>query len=337
MPQDAPPPEASQPLLEIVRDLPLEVHVAAMIGLGAGLALWLVGRRLIKVVFVLLGIAIGGALGFVIAPLTGYETFEGIDVTHIGLGAGAVAGIIAASFLFRFTIAVSTSAVMAVAGLLGASVYLAAVDAGEPPGELPASELALDGVPFEDETAVPGAQPDEGLPSRPFGFDPDEPPAEQEAEDSPGDSGQRGEDVGEIVDTAGERVREFMIRLGDEARELWASQPAYDRSVMTLAALVSAALGAMIGLVVPTGASAVITSLAGAAIWIPCGLWLANKFDLPGVEHVQGISPKNWLIIWGIIALVGATAQWSGFSTRRFGRRRRRDDGEDDEDEDDDV
>lgn len=337
MPQDAPPPEASQPMLEIVRDLPLEVHVAAMIGLGAGLALWLVGRRLLKVVFVLLGIAQGGALGFVIAPLTGYETFEGIDVTHIGLGAGAVAGIIAASFLFRFTIAVSTSAVMAVAGLLGASVYLAAVEAAAPPSELPTSELALEGVPFEDETP-PAELPLNEEPSRPFGFIPEEQPAESGVgEEGPLESGQQGEHVGEIVDTARERVREFMIRLGNEARELWASQPTYDRSVMTLAALASAALGAMIGLVVPTWASAVVTSLAGAAIWIPCGLWLANTFDLPGVEHVQGISPKNWLIVWGVVALVGATAQWSGFSTRKFGKGRRRTDDDYDDDEDDDV
>jgi len=332
--QDAPS-ENAQPLLDIVRDLPLEVHVAAMIGLGAGLALWLVGRRLIKVVFILLGIAMGGALGFVIASLTGYETFEGFQATHIGLLCGAIGGVIAASFLFRFTIAISTSAVLGVAGLLGASVYLAAVDAGpEPPAEIPTSELALDGVPF-DEAEQPIDQPTDSRTPPTF----DDPPSEptQSVEPISGEATAANEDVGEIVDTAADRVREFIARLADEARAAWEAQPAYDKGVMTIAAFAGAALGAMIGLVVPSGASAVVTSLAGAAIWIPCALWLGNKFHFPGVEHAHGISPKHWLIIWGVAALIGATAQWSGLSTKRLARSGRRRSNDEDEDEDDDV
>ena len=335
--QDAPS-ENAQPLLEIVRDLPLEVHVAAMIGLGAGLALWLVGRRLIKVVFILLGIAVGGALGFVIASLTGFETFEGFQATHIGLLCGAIGGIIAASFLFRFTIAISTSAVLGVAGLLGASVYLAAVQTGsEPAVELPASELALDGVPFDEEAERPAAQPpDAQQPTQPFGYPPPDPELVGD-ESSFDEVTPANEDVGEIVDTAAGRVREFIARLADEARAAWEAQPAYDKGVMTIAAFAGAALGAMIGLVVPSGASAVVTSLAGAAIWIPCALWLGNKFHFPGVEHAHGISPKHWLIIWGVAALIGATAQWSGLSTKRLARTARRRNKDDDEDEDDDV
>ncbi|MCH7792035.1 MAG: hypothetical protein IID31_07135, partial [Planctomycetes bacterium] len=104
--------------------------------------------------------------------------------------------------------------------------------------------------------------------------------------------------------------------------------PVRDRSVISAAGFVGAILGGMLGLVMPKRASALFTALFGAAIWMPCLVYLLTAFDMP-IGFLTALSARAWLIAWAVVSFVGASSQWSGIGTRRFRRSSERDDDDD--------
>src|SRR5512140_1812676 len=106
-----------------VRSLPWVAHAVVGAGLAAGIVMWLCGGRLLKPVFALLGGLMGGSIGFVLmASVT--ESIAGIPSPYLGLGVGAVLGLIAGIALFRFAVAISTGLAFGIAGLLVSATYL---------------------------------------------------------------------------------------------------------------------------------------------------------------------------------------------------------------------
>ncbi len=310
----------AQQFLESLQGLPIGVHAAALIGLVAGLCLWIAGRRIVKPVFLLLGLAIAAAIGFFAAPLFGVDTIMGYPSPYIGLGIGALVGLAVSAFLFRFTMAIATGASVAVASCLGAAVYLNAnpttVEIENAIGEragIALNDLALNQVPNLN-SDDPETQPHR------FG---EHPESEQESTDSGGETG----NVAHVARTAAFRVRDFMGHLGSELGLIWDQLPIRDRSVISSAGLVGAFFGALLGLVMPKRASALSTALFGAAIWMPCLFWLLTAVNAP-VGFFGSLSAKTWLITWAVISLVGASFQWSGLATRKLSES-----GDDDDDE----
>ena len=316
--QTGPSIESAEQLLGSLQSLPIGMHAPAFIGLAAGLALWLAGRRIIKPVFLVLGVALAGTLGFFLAPAFGHDAFFGYPSPFVGLGVGALVGLVGSAVLFRFTMAIASGASVAIAACLGAAIYLNANPTPDRAIDIPAehaalspAELALPNVPVRTEPDQPTESPIEAVL--------DQPPAPEDSDDG----------VIEVARTTAKVVRNFVGLLGAELGLIWSQLPVRDRSVISAAGFVGAILGGMLGLAMPKRASALFTALFGAAIWIPCLVYLLTAFDMP-IGFLTALSARAWLIAWAVISLVGASSQWSGLATRRL-RKTKDDDDDDDE------
>ena len=91
-----------------VQTLPWIAHAVIGVCLAGGAVLWLAGRRVIKPVFALLGAALGGAVGFLMLP-EATPSIAGIPSPYIGLGGGAIIGLMGGIALLRFAISSSTA------------------------------------------------------------------------------------------------------------------------------------------------------------------------------------------------------------------------------------
>jgi hypothetical protein len=117
-------PDTAHGVLEALQALPIGMHVTIGVGLIAGLMLWLFGRRVIRPVFVVVGMAAGAGIGLLLTPTLGLPAIGPLAPPYVGLAAGSVVGLIAAAILFRMTMAVAAAAVLAIAGVLSAGIYL---------------------------------------------------------------------------------------------------------------------------------------------------------------------------------------------------------------------
>ena len=124
------------------------------------------------------------------------------------------------------------------------------------------------------------------------------------------------EDVGDVkvpanLQPAADRISAAWTTATDEVRTQWAALPRPHQAVVGLAAIVGLAGGVVLGLAMPTWAAGAVTSLFGAAIWIPCLVWLSNAFGAPWRGQFDR-TPAAWLAIWAVVAFIGMLAQWSG-------------------------
>lgn len=312
--------EASQGALDALSALPIGAHLTVVVAILVGLALWLFGRKLAKPAFFLVGGLLGACAGFLLLPAFGTPDIGGVPSPYLGLGVGAAAGLIVAGFVFRFTMALASAAVVGIASLLISSIYVTAnppdpgnteqVDTpalasiAEP---LTLYQLRLPGVPTiqhdrgraipvslrqpepgpagadpRDEALLPGDEPDESA------ADPDAPP--------------------ETLGDAAQRVRDFLEVLSSEIRLIWNSQPEEGRIIVLGSTVIGAALGFILGLAAPNRAAIVITSMAGAAIWLPSAVALAHAMEMPFREALVW-GPRAWLIAWGVTSAVGVASQ----------------------------
>jgi len=133
-------------LTEALQNLPWLVQVPVALALVGGLILWLAGRRLIRPVTILVGLALGGLLGFLIAP----AMMPGIGISpYLGMLAGAATGLTTALLLYQVTTAVTFGSAIgagcgiAAAAVLGTALTLPAsaqTDQPDNPGQLGGGE-----------------------------------------------------------------------------------------------------------------------------------------------------------------------------------------------------
>ena len=137
--------EAFDRLLATLNSLPIGMHGGALLALIAGISLWLFGARILKPMFALLGMATGSLVGAIALPLLGIMQVGSFPSVYVGLGAGAIGGLVIACLLFRFALIVASGVVFTAAGVLGAAAYLNVQTPGmiDPPARLllaPSSE-----------------------------------------------------------------------------------------------------------------------------------------------------------------------------------------------------
>src|SRR4051812_43116232 len=100
-------------VISTLQALPIGAHGLAAAGLVAGLVLWLIGRKVIKPIFAVLGAIGGGSVGFFVGPAVAAGDVGGISTPYLGMGIGAAIGVSVAIVLFRVAMAVSTGVVLA--------------------------------------------------------------------------------------------------------------------------------------------------------------------------------------------------------------------------------
>ena len=77
--------------------------------------------------------------------------------------------------------------------------------------------------------------------------------------------------------------------------------------------------GLLIGVAMPKKSSALVTSLAGSALWLSAGVALLRS----GVEEPPEMlnqPPLVWAVLWGVVAVAGMAVQF-GLLKRKDGKK----------------
>ncbi|MEQ8769366.1 MAG: hypothetical protein RIB60_02535 [Phycisphaerales bacterium] len=317
--------------------LPEGGAVALVAWFVAGVVLWLLGGRVLKPAFLLIGAAAGGFTGVVLLPLTGLPeiTIGGMALGPglIGLVIGAIIGALVAVGMFRVVITLSAGFVFAIAGTMIGLVYLqhAPSDSGDVTvGEVVEGAAAESGDQLRDSTnsmrdEAAGAIRDlaEGLAG--------------DAAESGADDATRGllsdedsDKIKEHVRNAAEQSRAFLGFVRDSARAEWDERTPRERVVILGSAMAGMLVGLIGGVVFPRRATALITALLGAAIGLGAGVALLRSLAGLGPDALA-FSPQTWAIVWVGTAVIGVSLQL-GVIGRKGGFGPSDDDDDDDDD-----
>lgn len=273
-------PNIQQPIQEVVRQglesLPFSTHSVVVAAMLAGVVMWLAGRHVLRMAFVLLGMAGGALAAHLLLPLisTGIPVAAAIV---IGAAFGGVVSFVA----FRFAIAMWFAMIGAA---LGAGVCIVIVGISMPkPAEEPLSleEMFLSGVPIEGEALTDEI---EGV----------GPPAPDELSPS--------------EERAMERVRAFAGHLGDEASRMWRGIPGEDRLKLVSSTLLGLGLGGVLGFFAPKRSAAILTATIGSAVVMASALWLASAVAIDAPR----LPIPVYVLVWIVLSAVGMKVQFMG-------------------------
>lgn len=300
-------------------DLPWAAYLIPLGVLVAGLVLWAAGRKVLKPITVAVFGLVGATIGYVIiGPMPAAANLAPLWVWTLGLTA---VGLIVGSLLFRFAMGLGLGLTLACVGVL-----VAAIVPG-PPENLPPKDpvaaalstnthaidrLRAEGLALRDRLrarlneaqlalAAPGAAKPDGRPADGSVWTPAAP----------------SDPAREFVNDAQQKASAFASALWEEGKGAWNMRSPTQRLAMMIAAGVGFILGTWLGVGVPKWAAGAVTALAGAALWLSAGAWLVTSAGLPGAERVEAFTAGQWLVIWGVVALIGVGVQWSGLAGGR--------------------
>lgn len=307
--------------VEQLRALPWAAHALAAGALASGLVLWLIGRRVLKPMVVVLFALIGAGVGFVGVPMT---MLAGSVSVYVGLAVGLALGALLGVVLYRSAMAVGLGLVLGVAAPLTVAAVMsfkadqyapapvtsdgAPIATTEPDGD-----AELDRIPARITEEVLKKQIDNLR--RQLNGDPD---AEAAPTDPPADGDAPPTDAAleDVMRSTAERVAAFARAVGADAAAGWEQLSPRHRLVLTGSAGLGLALGIILGVILPTWAAGMVTALLGAGVWLAAGTWLALALAIPGSEHLQRPA-REWLVIWLAVAALGMLAQWAGLVKRK--------------------
>jgi hypothetical protein len=275
-----------------IQGLPWAAHWVAIAAVLAGLLLWGVGRQVLKPLFCLIGGIGGGIAGFFAASVLGIDQVGTVPTPFVGLGIGGVLGMAVAASLYGFSVAVGFGVVAGLSGIL-----------------VSATVLELQG---EAKTAL-----DAALASHRERLDHyDSERASIRAQSTSAASVAHAQGTAQETGLVTRQARVLASGLVHEFAARWGTLEPRSQFIVALSGLGGAALGFLVGLLLPSRSAAAATALLGSAVWLVGGLWLAGAVDLPGREFLdQG--PREWLIIWLSIAGVGLALQLHGIGARK--------------------
>lgn len=271
---------------------PAAPYVAAGSAVAIGMVLWLAGAKVLKPTLALLGTlwgAVAGAMLFPMLTSPGSPTPGNIDPAWIGLGCGAVLGLLATLIAFRTAIALSLGAVCAMlafaatAGVLGvAQVHTTASEHHQASADSPRIWIVAHGTP---EKASHGSFVRSG---------------HEIASDEPTSV------LGFTGPAA--RVEEQVRTVANSANESWTTLPRGTQLTLLFGALGGALAGMILGLTATRSATALLTASTGSAAWLIGGAWLVQSLAPTAFDRF-GVQPIGWLAIWLTLAAAGVFMQ----------------------------
>lgn len=296
--------------ITLAQTLPEGGMISLVIGLVAGLALWLAGVKIVRGVFLALGAAVGSFAGAVIMPLTGMPalTLGSVSLTpgFTGLIVGGIIGALVAMAMLRLVVIITAAGSMAVVGAMAALVFLHfsptnAADYSESDAAMTEGGPDLDALTGEFAERA-RQQTDQAL----------ELLNRSVTEDSAASGfldDLNTEENRERIRDAAERSKAFMQAVSDRVRADYERRPDRDKLIILSSTLAGLALGLLIGVAMPKRSSALVTSLAGSALWLSAGVALlkANVDEAPGFVQQP---PLVWAVVWGVAAVAGMAVQF---------------------------
>ena len=268
--------------ITLAQTLPEGGMISLVIGLVAGLALWLAGVKIVRGVFLALGAAVGSFTGAVIMPLTGMPAFTlgSVSLTpgFTGLIVGGIIGALVVMAMLRLVVIITAAGAMAVVGAMAALVFLHFSPTN--PADFSESDAAM-AERGPDLDALTGdfaerarQQTDQALELLNRSM------AEESAASGFLDDLNTEENRERIRD-ATERSKAFLKDVSERLRSDYDRRPDRDKLIILSSTLAGLALGLLIGVAMPKKSSALVTSLAGSALWLSAGVALLRS----GVEE----------------------------------------------------
>jgi hypothetical protein len=111
------------------------------------------------------------------------------------------------------------------------------------------------------------------------------------------------------VQVLADQVTGFMKASAESVGKEWSEFPPHQRMIVSASAVAGGLFGFLAGLIFPRRAAAVSTALFGAAVWLPCGLWLVNAAEAPGREFLNKGGAIGWLVVWLTVSALGFAFQ----------------------------
>lgn len=261
-------------------------------GVILGLMLWTSGRRLARPALAILGLLLGGLVGWFVGSLLGL----GLVTWAIALASGGVLAFLAAQ-LKRVAVTAGLSIILGLTAGGSVIFVMSAIHAAKEAGAEPPAAFE---PPDPPDPWTAGAPKDliNFLNEIRVSTEP-RPQAKRAAEADAAEAGKQ----------SAARVRALGEELLRAAKEAFAEAPRQAVVGVISAAAVGALLGLALGVFTPTSATALMTALLGAALWLGCGTGLAVRFDVPGVSWLPE-TWLGWLAMWSVVAVIGLCIQW---------------------------
>ncbi len=283
--------------------------IAPALALGAGLLLWLLGRRLARPACAFSGLILGGIGGVILGESL---VDQGGIMLAIIIGA-AIAGALLAALLFRVWMAMTGALIF---GLVASAVVLlwqqAPVDAQVETASAEASSLAdaEDGNELTIDIPIDALTEPirEGIASAidGTGSEDDEAAAtvsiDQEAAAKIGNA---------ILDALRGMAEYYRGSLSD----WWAEAGAGVRGTVMVVGLIAAGIGLLIGLIGPYLAASIQSATAGSILMLFSSFSLLAQL-MPEHLHWLPASPRGVLICLGLITIIGLVLQWTFFAEK---------------------
>lgn len=310
--------------LTLAQSLPEGGSISLFFLLAGGLLLWLFGAQIVKPVFFVFGLAIGGFVGATILPTTGLPSFDLVGYTvspgFLGLFVGAIIGALVMLAMFRMVITISAAIAFAAAGLLGAMVFLHF-------NPTQSSEITT------TETVIVDSG-EEGINALHTATDSITREAAERSVDllNSGEEPLIGEETKQDILDAAQRSRAFISRVYTTVRDDLDARPTRDKMIAFSSMFAGLGLGLLIGVVMPNRAAALVTSLTGSAAWIGAGtaLLTARNGEIPPFLDRSAVV---WAVAWIFITILGLFVQL-GFLDKKSRKPARSSSNDDDHDDD---
>lgn len=275
-----------------------------------GVAMWLMGRKFLRLGFGLVGAACGAAAGVGIA-----STLALGAPTSVMAVAGAVVGLVAGLITFRLSITLICAVVLST---VTAALVFSFV-APDRARELRNSPLSAPAEPDAEGPEISAQMIDRSA------LEPSEQDVEKVREwlkaqnDSSNPEAQSKAiqhlaDAAQLLHQSTGAARDASERFIARFRPIWNDLPRADRTAILAGALGGATMGLGIGLFFHKRAASVITAAAGALMWLPAAVILARRAGVEwrGLDWLENTS-HAWLLTWAILAVIGTCIQWACF------------------------
>jgi hypothetical protein len=278
--------------------MPLSALIPVALIVVTGLVLWTAGRSVLRAAFAIVGLMVGGVIGWIIG-----DSLGGTITPWIGALVGGILLAVGAALMYRAAVAVSMSC------LIGLASPLAVITVAEMQAARAGKTLAEGEVSNEWAEQVLGIFGKNAASStQPAETDNDHFAIAFEKE-----IGRRATDALQQGMDQNPRLKEFHEYIQSQVqffKTKWEQTPKTMKPTLILAAVSGAIVGLLFGILAPSISASAVTSFGGSLLWLMALQILALRFGVPDGPWF----PKSgmlWLGIWLITTLAGVVIQWT--------------------------